>query len=168
MFGQHGGDMGMVMLDGDGRQAEAFGVARGQEIRVQVVGDGDRLDLQDVQQMLDRLFEEAERRRVVQVAQMLGQVGLCATGHADGVLQVAAYREDGRNGVRQGHAARDISSGAADEGRSSGDHAGDAVVAADQDVAVVGDDAVGDAGKPFSPLPGWRSPGVRRADWRWS
>ena len=51
MFGQHGGDMGMVMLDGDGRQAEAFGVAGGQEIRVQIVGDGDRLDLQDVQQM---------------------------------------------------------------------------------------------------------------------
>ena len=84
---------------------------------------------------------------------MLGQVGLCATGHADGVLQVPAYREDGRNGVRQGHAARDISPGAADEGRGPGDHAGDAVVAADQDVAVMGDDAVGDAGKPFLRFP---------------
>src|SRR5688572_20756858 len=37
-------------------------LARGQEIGVQIVGDGDRLDLQNAQQMVDGPLEKVERR----------------------------------------------------------------------------------------------------------
>jgi hypothetical protein len=87
MLGEHRRDMGVVVLDGIGRQAQRERFAGGEKVRVQIVGDRDRFHLEGPGEVLQRLLEEGEGRAVVEVAEVLGDEGLVAPGEAEGVLE---------------------------------------------------------------------------------
>ena len=104
MFGADRGDMGVMMANCDGRNAELFGQAQGEmgrrEIGMQVVGDQLGPDIEDGQQMLDRFLKKADGRRIVEAADVLREEGFAALHDADRVLQVAAQRQT-RSGRRR-------------------------------------------------------------------
>ena len=131
---------------------------------MQVVGDEFGTDIEDGQQMRHRLFEKTDRRGVVEAPDMLRQPGLPPLHHADRVLQVAAKRQYGRPSVGQRDGHRYVAAGAADE---AGAHfyqpavrrrpgisgrAYDAVVTANDDVAVMQQEGVRDPGEAFTGL----------------
>ncbi len=120
-------------------------VPRAEEVGVQVVRDGDRLDVEDRDEVRKGLFQRSARRRVVEVADVLRDERLVAAGHADGVLEVAADRDDGRPRALEPDRAGRVAAGAADELPTIGCRAHDAVVAADDDVAVVHEIRIGDS-----------------------
>ena len=148
VFGQHGGGMGVVVLHGEHRHPEPLRQAAGRKIRVQVVRDQHRRDVQQMQQVAHRFVEEPQRRRVVQRADMLRQHRLGAAGGAGGGLQHAAEGQHRRHRTRQGDAARGEAAGAAQEARRAVDHAHHAVVAARHHRAVMRHHQIGDAGEP--------------------
>jgi len=119
MLRRHRGDVGVVVLHGDGFQAaaarEVGGEACAVEIRVQVVGDQLRLDFQQLHHALRGLLQRAAGRRVVEVADVLGEEGLVAAREADRILEEAAGGEDGGAGFWQLDGLRREASGAADE-----------------------------------------------------
>ena len=165
MLRRHGGDMRVVVLYGDGLQAaaacEVGGEARAVEIRMQIVGDDFRRDLQQLHHALRGFLQSAAGRRVVEVADMLGEEGFVAARQADGVLEEAADGEDGGAGARELDGLRREAAGAADElcacplshslsprGEGMG-RANDAVVDTSHDFAVVDQVCVGDALQSF-------------------
>lgn len=68
MFGRNRGEMRRMMLHREDRQAHGFGEARRMEIRVVIARSHFRHDVQDIEQMPCRVFEESDRFGVVEVA----------------------------------------------------------------------------------------------------
>ena len=58
-----------------------------------------RLDFEDAEQVRDGLFEKADGRRIVEIADVLRDEGLLAARDADRVLEPAAQREHRRSGT---------------------------------------------------------------------
>ncbi len=139
---QDGRDVRVVVLHRYARDAQAPRVVGGEEIRVQIVGHGDRLDVEDGLEVQDALLEEPVRLGAVHVAEVLRQVRASAARQAHGVLQVGAGREDARNFSRQIDAVGDEAAAAPDDQRHPCDDPDDRVIAADDDGAVVPDDRV--------------------------
>ena len=153
MLGQHGRDMRMMVLRADQRHRtrarKPGGEAGAVEVRMQVVDDRLRRDLEHFAQVLDRLVERAAGRRVVERPDVLRQERLARARHADGVLEVATDRENRRPVVGEANRQRRVAARAADEGGPAVVlRAYDAVVAAEQHVAVVHQQGIGDASKP--------------------
>ena len=127
-------------------------MARTEEIGMQVVGNELRLDLEDRSQVLDRVDQRRAGRRVVEIADVLRHERLVAAGHAHGVLEMAAQRDDGRPGSGELDRPRRVAPRPANElesrARAVGNGAQHAVVAACDDDAVVHEQGIGDAGKP--------------------
>ena len=143
----------VVVLHGMRRQAPRVGVfereAGAEEVGVQVVRDGLRLDVEHRAQVIDHLDQRAAGGRVVEVADMRRQEGLVTAGDADRVLQPGARGQHRRARARQLDRPRRVAARAADELRAAGGRqAQHAVVAAGDDVAVVQQQRVGDALQP--------------------
>lgn len=97
---------------------------------------------------------------------MLGDEGFVAADDGDRRLQRAADRKHRRDRLREPNRLWNIAACAADELRPPRDYRHDRVVRAGDDIAVMRDDQVGDAGKP--PF-GLVIDDHQRlaADWRW-
>ena len=109
---------------------------------MQIVRDQVGLHIENGKQVGDGFLEKADRRRVIQTADMLGQESLPALEHANRVLQVAAERQHGRSVDGQRNRHRHMAAGTANEGGTGAHHG---IVATDDDVAVVHQEGVGDA-----------------------
>ena len=146
--------MRVVVLDRDARHAPARGeprrVPRAEEIGMQVVRDELRLDVEDRHEVRDRVDQRRAGRRVVEVADVLRHERLVAARHADGVLEIAAEREHRRPGAREPDRSRRVAAGAADELDGAAAVAARSTLSSqrDDDVAVVHEERVGDAGEP--------------------
>ena len=107
LFSRHGRDMGMMVLHSNRRHMPLCGeiqrVAAAEEIRMQIVRDDVRSNLQDVEQMLDDFNQHADRGRVVETADVLRNKGFIAARDADCVLQITAQRQHRRSAGRQAH-----------------------------------------------------------------
>ncbi|MGX1048976.1 hypothetical protein AB7M41_008682 [Bradyrhizobium diazoefficiens] len=147
MLRQDGSGMGMMVLDRDQPPSARFGEAGRCHVRVQVMDDNHRLDVQRRQQMADGFLEEADAFRGVEIADMLGDEGLVAARDRHGRLQRAADGQDRRHGLCETNRLGNVTTGAADEPRPPGDDRRHGIVGARDDVAVMGDDEIGDAGK---------------------
>ena len=153
VFGTYGGNVRVMVLDADGRHAEFTGQPLRQpgaeEIGMQVMRNRLRPQFEHALQVIGRLLERLATGGVVQVADVLRQVGLRAARQAAGVLQKAAERQYRRAGRGQRDRRRRVAARATDEERRAIiSRAHHAVVAADQDVAVVHDERIGDAAEP--------------------
>ena len=109
----------------------------GEVVGMQVVCEGCRLDFENISQMIDRLNEELEAFRILQVSDMLAQEGVLSFGEANRVLQLAAHREYGRLFVLRHRGTRDIPSRPAQMPNSADCGPHDGVIAAQQNVPVV-------------------------------
>ena len=82
---------------------------------MKVVGDRLRREIEDLQQVIDRLLERFAGRRVVEVADVLRHERLVAARDAGRALEPAAGRNDRRAGAREAYRARRVAPGAANE-----------------------------------------------------
>ena len=104
--------------------------------------------------MGDRFVLRHAGRRVVELADVLRHERFVAAGHADGVLVVAADGDDRRAGGGEPDGARCVAARAANELERAASSAAlrlraeHAVVAADDDIAIVHDEGVGNAFEP--------------------
>ena len=101
VLGHDRGDVRMVMLDAVMRNTPALReprcVAGAEEVRVQVVREHLRRDLERPRQMLDRVDERRAGRRIVEIADVLRDERFVTAGSADGILEVSAERDDRRS-----------------------------------------------------------------------
>ena len=88
------GDMSVVVLHGDGRQAELGGPLAGEVLGMHVVGDDLRRDAVEPRQMVDRLQERPIGGEVLEIADVMARHDPIVLGDADGALQFGADRED--------------------------------------------------------------------------
>ena len=149
VLGQHRGDVRVVVLHGEGREARAERPPRREELRVQIVHHQLRRDLEGAREVRDGLLEKEVGLHVVEIAEVLRHVGAVAAHEAHGVLLVRAHGQyavgvDGQANLFRGVAAR-----TPEQARGAVDDAGNAVVAAHDDGTIVGHDHVGDAREPF-------------------
>ncbi len=162
MLGQHCRHVRMVVLDRTQRHARRpakfTGEARAVELRMQVVRDDGRSHVDDRHQVGGRAFQRHAGGRIVEVADVLRDEGLVVAGDADRVLEIAAQRQYRRSGARQPDRPRRVSASAAHELEPRPrririvERAHDAVVAADDDVAVVDEEGIGDARQAYAAL----------------
>ena len=125
------------------------GVAGRGVVRVQVVGDHLGPDPEEALQPLDLLLEGARGLEVVEVADVRTQPGLVARGQAERVLEVRPAGEDRPpHGPAQADGPGHVPARPAEDRGPARDHARDRVVAAVLDLAVVGQEEVGDAAEP--------------------
>ncbi len=151
MFGHAGGDVGVMMLDGDEGQVAfrgpLFGPFGGEVAGVQVVDDGLGLDLEGAHEVVEGLAEEVEAGEVFKIAEVLALIGEAAAGEGEDIFEMAADGEERRGVERKRDGKRNKAAGAADELRSAVDDGGDGVVATLKDFAIVEEEGVGDGGK---------------------
>jgi hypothetical protein len=106
MFGADRRNMGVMMRHSQRRNLQLGSQAQGKvsrlEIRMQVMGDAIRLNIEDAQQMTDRFFEKADCRSVVETADVLREESLPAFHDANSVFQVAAQGQHHRAVIGQG------------------------------------------------------------------
>ena len=123
MFGGHRSEVGVVMLDGDGRQVvrsrEAMRGTGRMEIGMAVVGDDLRLDAGQRPHALDRFIEEGAGRGVVEVAEVGREERFIAPRHANRVFVPATESDDGGAGARQTDGGRRVTPPAPDKNRRS-------------------------------------------------
>ena len=93
MLGGHRGNVGVVVLDGDGRGGVGLGPAGRIEIGMQVVGDKTRLETKRVDQPACRPLEVGDRRGRVQVADRRCNRCAIAPNCAKRVLQEGPDRQ---------------------------------------------------------------------------
>ena len=149
IFGEAGGDVGVVVLDADEGQVAGAGVVLGpgggEVLGMEVVGDGLGGELKGGLEVGEGVLEEFEGGALLEVAEVLALVGVGASGEGEDGLHLAADGEQRRRVEGQGDGKRDVAAGAADELGLAGDDGGDGVVSALEDFAIVEEEAVGDA-----------------------
>ena len=100
VLGHAGGDVRVMMLHGDERQAALGGPLfgqRGREIAgMQIVRDRLRLDLEGTHEVRERLAEEIEAGEIFKIAQVLALVGEAAAGEGEDIFEMAADGEERR------------------------------------------------------------------------
>ena len=168
---QAGGEVGVVVLHGEARQPGESGEALrgvavhrrrrpagGRVVGMEVVDQGRRPRLPEVEEVGHRRLEGGLRARVLHVAEVLRDEHLVAEAQGDGVLELGADREQrrrlasARRKRRQAQRQRRVAAGAAQQPRRAGDPAHHAVVGVAGDRPVVDQEAVGDAAQPFDRL----------------
>src|SRR5208282_120511 len=141
----HRGDVPMMVLDADEADPQAVrdpgGVARAEEIRMQIVGNALRLDLQNRNQVLDGVHQGHAGRRVDEIADVLRYERFVAARDAYGVLVMYSQCDHRGTGSEQLDRLGRVAPGAANElksaSRTPGNDAHHAVVAAGDDGAVM-------------------------------
>ena len=91
------GDMRVMVLHRDHRRPQPGGELRGGKIGMKIAGDRDRLDLEDRQHVPQGFFEERDRRRRVEVADVLRDEGFAAARDRDRCLQLGTQGNDSGN-----------------------------------------------------------------------
>src|SRR5271157_5031161 len=104
---------------------------------MQIVSNGQRRNLQNALQVFDGLFEEAVAFCVPEVPDMLREKGVPALGQADSVLQLAADGQYRWHFLAQKNWHRNESARAPQLPRTPAGDAGNGIVTAQQNVAVV-------------------------------
>ena len=108
MLGQAGGEVGVVVLNGDRLDAVALERVPGREVvRVEVVDHHLGRDREEALEVGDALLERAQRLPVVEVADVVPHPGTAATRQAEGALELGAA---GQQRARGGY-GRSIDSG---------------------------------------------------------
>ena len=124
VVGQAGGDVRVVVLDGDPLDAVQLERVLGRQVlRMEVVRDDLGGDVEQPAEVRDALGEGAQGLEILQVADVLREKGVAPAHQAEGVLQLAAARQDGpRRRPRQEQRLRRVAAGAPDQrfrGRAS-------------------------------------------------
>src|SRR5271165_6345554 len=119
---------------------------------MQIVGNGDWCYLQDALQMLDGLFEKAIALRILEIPYMLREKGVPAVGQADGVLQFTTNGQHRWHILAQENRNRHKPARAPQLSRPPAGDPRHGVVAAQQNVAVVKEEAVGQLAQPANCL----------------
>ena len=94
MLGADGGNVGVMMRNGDGRQSVPGG--KGERgvcavvVRMQVVRDDLRFDFEQVKKALKRFVEEVAGCGIIEIADVRRQERLVATGNANAAFQMRA------------------------------------------------------------------------------
>ena len=116
VVGQAGGDVRVMVLHAAGVHVEVESVLGGQVLRVQVVGDDLRVDAEQPAEVLDALGERAQRRRVLQVPDVVGYERAVGRRQAERVLQLGAAGQHGaREPLPYGDRFGDVTPGAPDK-----------------------------------------------------
>ena len=158
MLSQHRGNVGMVMLHRDGRDAKPVRHRErdlgGVEVGVEIVSDRLRAHRDDGLQVLDRLLQRVAGTRVVEIADVLRQEGLVAAGQAHRALQIRPQSEHWRHLAVEADRSWRVSPCSTQEmqarlggGGRSGRRDHQRVVAAHHDVAIVDEIGVCDPGE---------------------
>ncbi len=129
--------------------AQLLRVLRRQVLRVQVVGDHGRLDVEQPPVVRDALGERAQRLGVLQVPDVVRQERVRPAGQAERALELGAAAQHGTaDGCGQGERLGGVAAGAADRQHAAALHPDDRVVGAGVDRPVVGEHGVGDRDEP--------------------
>ncbi len=145
----------MVVLHAD---APALGELADRELRrevarVEVVDDPGRLEIEQALEVSQVRFEGAVRQQVFEIAGVGSDVGAPAAGEGEGVLELGAHGEKrlGRRD-RQVERIRRVAAAAPDQALPPVDDSRHRVVVAGADLAVVGQERVGDTRQPLQRL----------------
>ena len=107
MFGANRGDMRMVMLHRDDRQAALCGISMCElgavKIGVQIVRHDLGLHIEFAAQARHGIVEHLPRFGTVQVTDQLRNICLVSARNADSILEPRSARQDWRPGIRQGN-----------------------------------------------------------------
>ena len=100
MLRHAGGDVRVMMLHGDKRQAAfggpLFGQRGGEIARMEIVRDRLRLDLEGAHEVRERFAEEVEAGEIFKIAEVLALVGEAAASEGKDVFKMAADGEQRR------------------------------------------------------------------------
>ena len=120
---------------------------------MQVVGDVDRLDVEQASQMREVRLEGPIRQQILEVAGVRRHVSAPAARQREGVLELGADRQNGlRSRDRQGERLRGVASGAADQALAPVHDPCHRVVVAGPYLSVVREERVGDSRQPLQRL----------------
>ena len=101
----HAADVGMVMLDGEEREAffarPLLGPRSGEVAGVKIVNDGLGLDLEGAHEVIERLAKEVETGGRFKIAEMLALVGDASAGKGEDAFEMPAHGEQRRRLKRQ-------------------------------------------------------------------
>ena len=145
----------MVVLDAD---AAALGEVPLGELRrevpgMEIVGDVRRLDVQQTPQVREVRLEGSVRCQLLEVSGVRRDVGAAAAGQRKGVLELGAdCQQRFRSRDRQGQWLRCVTTGTPDQAFAPINYPGDRVVIACPNLAVVGQERVGDPRQPLQRL----------------
>ena len=148
VLGQAGREVGVVVLDPEGLDALALErLARGEVVRMQIVGDHGRLDAEQALEVGHPLAERAQGLPIAQVADVVAHPGSTSLGQAEGVLELRAAGQQRRSLQRKGQRSGHEPARAAEHQRraAAGDRAQHRVIGAGLDRPVVGEHDVRDA-----------------------
>ena len=150
VFTKTRGQMCLVMLNRQDRQALGRSVARGAKLGVQVTGHMRGLVIEEISIVRIRLLKRLPGQRLVQLAQVMTQKGLAVFDQADRRLHLTAIGDDlggifEPRGQRQG--ARNAPARPAQDHRPLGRDPLDTVVETAGDIAVVHEKRVGEGPK---------------------
>ena len=118
-------------------------------IRVQIIGDDLRLDFKNAFEVLDGLVEEGITFDIFQIANVLAQERMLALGEADGVLKFASHGQHRREIVFEEDWNRDKPARTPQLSRDPARNPHHRIIAAEQDVAIVDEEAIGKSVQPM-------------------
>ena len=155
VVGEAGGDVRVMVLHADELNAGQFTISqvdrvrRGQVVRMQVVRDELRLDVEEALEMLDAIGERPQRLRVLQVADVVGHERMVTLSQAERVLQLGtAGQHRPRERLPHSERLRHIPPRAPEHRLATGGRADDRVVGANVDGPVMHQEGVGDPSQP--------------------
>src|SRR5579871_988915 len=139
-----GGDVRLVVLDVDQREAGSFRPLRGGIIRMEIAGDRLRLEAIESAEIGDGALERSARLERIEIADMLAEEDVLADGDRHCVLQMPADREYRGQIAGYANPQRGVSASPAEHTRTSARKAYDRIVAGANDGAVVHQEVIGD------------------------
>ncbi len=123
----------------------------GQIIRMKIVGNDFRLDLENSRQMFDRFTEKSETLHILEIPDVLAQEGEVASSQADRALELSSYGKDRRKRATQLQGCRHIPSRSANLPHTSRAGSHDRIITTKQDVSIVYQEIVRNTGQGASP-----------------
>src|SRR5208283_1608465 len=113
-------------------------------VGMEIAGNGLGLETVEAAEIGNGALEGAASLERIEVADVLAEKNVLADGNGDGVLQMAADGEHGRQAVAHANAERGVATGAAENSGASAGKTNDGIVAGAHDRPVVHQKTVGD------------------------
>ena len=135
----------VVVLDGDARQTAGQRPSRRGVVGVEIVGHRRRRHAEEPRHLLDHLLEVRASLESVEVAHVRPEERLVRPDEAHRVLELRADGHQRRSLERKGDSLRDVPPRATDRLRLASDDSHHRVVRTGVDLAVVREEAIGDA-----------------------